>query len=253
MVSFTGSTKVGKWIGEVCGKSLKKVSLELGGKNPLVVCDDADLDEAVKWVCLSAFSNAGQRCAAGSRIIVFDTVYDAFRDKLVTAAKALKVGPTDDDDFGPVINERQIATMLAAIEKAKGEGRAGLDRRRAAYRPGACQGVLSRADRHRERRAWRRHLATRAVRPDRLPLSRRRLRRGAVALANDSPYGLTACIHTRSVDRGIDFAHKIRSGVAVINAGTFGSEPHMPFGGFAPVRATARASPARRPSTSIAS
>ena len=181
VVSFTGSTKVGKWIGEVCGKSLKKVSLELGGKNPLIVCDDADLDEAVKWVCLSAFSNAGQRCAAGSRIIVFDTVYDTFRDKLVTAAKALKVGPNDGDDFGPVINERQIATMLAAIDKAKGEGAQRLDRRRAAYRPGACQGVLSRADRHRECRAWRRHLATRAVRPDRLPLSRRRLRPGGRA------------------------------------------------------------------------
>ena len=89
------------------------------------MCDDADLDEAVKWVCLSAFSNAGQRCAAGSRIIVFDTVYDAFRDKLVAAAKALKVGPNDGDDFGPVINERQLATMLAAVDKRQGRGRAG--------------------------------------------------------------------------------------------------------------------------------
>ena len=135
------------------------MSLELGGKNPLVVCDDADLDEAVKWVCLSAFSNAGQRCAAGSRIIVFDTVYDAFRDKLVAAAKTLKVGPNDGDDFGPVINERQITTMLAAIDKARREGARVLDGGERLTDPGTCQGLLSRPDRHRECVARGRHLA----------------------------------------------------------------------------------------------
>lgn len=80
VVSFTGSTAVGRWIGEECGRTLKKVSLELGGKNPLIVCDDADLDQAAKWTCLSAFSNAGQRCAAGSRIIVFASVYELFEN-----------------------------------------------------------------------------------------------------------------------------------------------------------------------------
>ena len=164
VVSFTGSTKVGKWIGEVCGKTLKKVSLELGGKNPLIVCDDADLDEAVKWVCLSAFSNAGQRCAAGSRIIVFEKVYDAFRDKLIAAAKALKVGPNDGDDFGPVINERQITTMLAAIDKAKTEGARVLTGGERLTDAAPCQGLLSRADRHRECVARGRYLAPRAVR-----------------------------------------------------------------------------------------
>jgi alpha-ketoglutaric semialdehyde dehydrogenase len=230
VVSFTGSTKVGKWIGEACGKTLKKVSLELGGKNPLIVCDDADLDEAVEWVCLSAFSNAGQRCAAGSRIIVFVSVYDAFRDKLVAAAKALKVGPNDDDDFGPVINERQITTMLAAIDKAKKEGARVLTGGERLIDAGHAKGF---------------YLAPTVIEnasPD-ADISRHELfgpiaclyraadYEEAVALANDSPYGLTACIHTTSVDRGIDFAHKVRSGVAVINAGTFGSEPHIPFGG----------------------
>lgn len=230
VISFTGSTKVGRWIGEECGKTLKKVSLELGGKNPFVVCDDADLDEAIKWTCLSAFSNAGQRCAAGSRIIVFDSVYDTFRDKLAAAAKALKVGPTDSDDFGPVINERQLATMLAAIEKAVGEGARVLVGGQRLTDPGHAKGC---------------YLAATVIEnasPD-ADISRHELfgpiaclyrvsgYEEALRLANDSPYGLTACIHTRSVDRGIDFAHKIRSGVAVINAGTFGSEPHMPFGG----------------------
>jgi aldehyde dehydrogenase (NAD+) len=107
VVSFTGSTAVGRQIAVTCGRRLAKVSLELGGKNPLVVCDDADLDNAVKWVLLSAYSNAGQRCAAGSRIIVFEAVYERFREMLVEATKKLSVGPEDKDDFGPVINEEQ--------------------------------------------------------------------------------------------------------------------------------------------------
>ncbi len=123
----------------MCGRTLKKVSLELGGKNPLIVCDDADLDEAVKWASLSAFTNAGQRCAAGSRIIVFDEVYDAFRDRLVEAAKTLKVGRPTTDDFGPVINERQLTNMLAAIETARKERRARAGRRASTDRPRACQ------------------------------------------------------------------------------------------------------------------
>jgi acyl-CoA reductase-like NAD-dependent aldehyde dehydrogenase len=230
VVSFTGSTKVGKWIGEVCGKALKKVSLELGGKNPLVVCDDADLNDAVKWVCLSAFSNAGQRCAAGSRIIVFDKIYEVFRDKLVAATKALKVGPTDNDNFGPVINERQLQNMLSAIEKAVKDGARVLtggerltdsEHAKGYYLPPT---VIENANPNAD---ISRHELFGPI----ASLYRVRDYDEAIQLANDSPYGLTACIHTRSVDRGIDFAHKVKSGVAVINAGTFGSEPHMPFGG----------------------
>ena len=230
VVSFTGSTKVGKWIGEVCGKTLKKVSLELGGKNPLIVCDDADLDEAVKWVCLSAFSNAGQRCAAGSRIIVFDKVYDAFRDKLIAAGKALKVGPNDGDDFGPVINERQITAMLAAIDKAKKEGARVLTGGERLTDPAHAKGFYL-APTVIENASPEADISRHELFGPIACLYRVRDYDEAVTLANDSPYGLTACIHTTSVDRGIDFAHKVRSGVAVINAGTFGSEPHMPFGG----------------------
>jgi aldehyde dehydrogenase (NAD+) len=230
VVSFTGSTKVGKWIGEVCGKMLKKVSLELGGKNPLVVCDDADLDEAVKWVCLSAFSNAGQRCAAGSRIIVFDKVYEPFRGSLIAATKALKVGATDDDNLGPVINERHLQNMLAAIEKAVKDGARLLT------------GGKQLTDAEHAKGYYFAPTVIENARPN-ADISRLELfgpiaalyrvsdYYEAIQLANDSPYGLTACIHTRSVDRGIDFAHKVKSGVVVINAGTFGSEPHMPFGG----------------------
>jgi alpha-ketoglutaric semialdehyde dehydrogenase len=230
VVSFTGSTAVGRWIGEVCGRTLKKVSLELGGKNPLVVCDDADLDEAVKWTCLSAFSNAGQRCAAGSRIIVFDSIYEDFRDRLVAAANALKVGPSDTDDFGPVINERQLTRMLATVETAETEGArvltggerlAGPEHAKGCYiGPTIMENVA--ADAEISRCELFGPIAC---------LYRVQGYEEALALADDTPYGLTACIHTSSVDRGIDFAHKVRSGVAVVNAGTYGSEPHMPFGG----------------------
>ena len=99
VVSFTGSTPVGRRLASIAGQRLAKISLELGGKNPLVVCDDADLENAANWVLLSAFSNAGQRCAAASRIIIFDSIYDKFRDMLLDGTRKLTLGPADDDDL----------------------------------------------------------------------------------------------------------------------------------------------------------
>ena len=122
VISFTGSAEVGRQIASIGGERLAKVSLELGGKNPLIVCDDADLDNAAKWILLSAFSNAGQRCASGSRIIMFDAIYDRLRDMVVEGTNKLKVGPSDDDDFGPVINEEQLNNMLAAVDEARQRG-----------------------------------------------------------------------------------------------------------------------------------
>src|SRR5262249_39700737 len=116
------STAVGRMIARVAGERLAKVCLELGGKNPLVVCDDADVEKAADAAVLSAFSNAGQRCAAGSRLVVFDAGYDPFRELLVERANDQKVGPGDEHDFGPVINERQLEGMLASVERAKAAG-----------------------------------------------------------------------------------------------------------------------------------
>jgi len=115
VVSFTGSSEVGRLIARVVGERLGKVCLELGGKNPFIVCDDADLDRAAHWALQSAFSNAGQRCAAGSRIIVFDAVYEQFREKLLSKVRALKVGCADEDDFGPVINEALLGEEALAL------------------------------------------------------------------------------------------------------------------------------------------
>src|SRR5215217_780461 len=124
IVSFTGSCEVGRWIAETAGRRLAKTCLELGGKNPLIVCDDADLQNAVNWTIGSAFSNAGQRCAAGSRILVFDAVYDRFKSMLVEATQTLTVGTADADYLGPVINEEQMTNMLASVERAKAAGAA---------------------------------------------------------------------------------------------------------------------------------
>ena len=108
VVSFTGSTAVGRMIARVAGERLAKVCLELGGKNPLIVCDDADLERAAEAAALSAFTNAGQRCAAGSRLLVFDAVYDEFVALLLERTGASGSAPATTHDFGPVINERQL-------------------------------------------------------------------------------------------------------------------------------------------------
>ena len=230
VVSFTGSSAVGRQIARVAGERLARVSLELGGKNPLVVCDDADLGNAAKWVLLSAFSNAGQRCAAGSRIIVFDEVYDRFRDLLVERTKKLKVGPGDDDDFGPVINAEQLTNMLAFVERAEEKGAVILTGGCRLSDPAHAQGfymaptIIENVGPHDE-------ISTAELFGPITCLYRVKHFAEALSLANDSPYGLTACIHTRSLHRAIEFTQKVHSGVAVVNAGTYGSEPHMPFGG----------------------
>lgn len=231
VISFTGSTTVGRWIAEVAGRRLARVSLELGGKNPFVVCDDADLDAAVHWASLSAFSNAGQRCAAGSRILIFDSVYDAFVAKLVARARSLKLGTDPGCDLGPVLNARQQSSILAAIGRAADAGGRVLcggkapdapDLRNGYYiEPTLIDGLPEDAE-----------LCSLEIFGPVATVQRVRDLQHALQVANASEYGLTAAIHTRSVDRAMWFAQRARAGVVNINIGTYGSEPHMPFGGF---------------------
>ena len=230
VVSFTGSTAVGRSIHQAAGQRLAKIFLEMGGKNPFIVCDDADLEQALRWALLSAFSNAGQRCASASRIIVFESVYEQFRDEFVRRALALKVGSGDGDDLGPVINARQLETMLGAVASAEQAGARIL-----------CGGKRLAGP------AWEGgYFLAPTVIEDADPdagisrvelfgpitcLYRAQDFAHAMALANDCDYGLTACIHTSSVHRAQAFVAGIQAGVASVNAGTYGSEPHMPFGG----------------------
>lgn len=230
VISFTGSTAVGRHIQRVAGERLAKVSLELGGKNPFVVCDDADLENAAKWALLSAFSNAGQRCASGSRIIVFDAVYNQFRDMVVRGAKHLKVGSTDDDDLGPVINEEQLNRMLGAVEGARQQGAVILTGGYRLTDPQYHNGFYM-APTMIENVGPHDDISTAELFGPIACLYRVKDFAEALALANDSLYGLTACIHTRNLHRAIQFTQKVQAGVAIVNAGTYGSEPHMPFGG----------------------
>jgi aldehyde dehydrogenase (NAD+) len=230
VVSFTGSSDVGRYIARTVGDRLGKVCLELGGKNPLIVCADADLARAVDAAALSAFSNAGQRCAAGSRIIVFSEVYDRFREMLVARAKSLRVGPGDADDFGPVINEEQLLNMLAAVARARDEGAAvltgGVRLTGTSYDGGFYMGptIVEGAS------------TDSAISQTELfgPITclyRVNNFEEALTLADATRFGLTAAIHTKDINRAMSFLGAIRSGVAVVNGGTYGSEPHMPFGG----------------------
>ncbi|MGE5691050.1 MAG: aldehyde dehydrogenase family protein, partial [Pseudomonadota bacterium] len=190
------------------------------------VCDDADLDAAVRWSVASAFSNAGQRCAAASRLVVFDGVHDAFRARLVEATRALTVGPRDDDFLGPVITERSLERILGAIARATAAGatvlcggeRLGTGGWHLA--PTVLEGVARDAE-----------LSCEELFGPVTALYRVRDLDEAIEVVNDTPYGLTAAIHTASVHRAMRFAEEAQAGVVVVNGGTHGSEPHMGFGG----------------------
>jgi len=230
LISFTGSTKVGRWIAEVAGRRLARVSLELGGKNPFIVCDDADLEQAVFWASLSGFSNAGQRCASGSRIFVFENIYNEFLQRFVEKVKRLKLGVSQGDDLGPVINKNQQNNILEAIARASADG--GIihcggnvpsdpNLKNGYYiNPTIIDGLNSDHD-----------VACRELFGPVVTVHPVKNIEDAVRLSNNLDYGLTAAIHTRNVDRAVWFAQRIKAGVANINLGTFGSEPHMPFGG----------------------
>jgi len=219
LVSFTGSAGTGRVVAEAAGRRLAKACLEMGGKNALVVCDDADLGRAVEWILVSAFSNAGQRCAAASRVVAFDGIYEELRTRLLARIDAL-------DHPGPVISEASMERILTAVGRARDEGAVVL-------RGGERVGTVG----------W--HVAPTLVEGASAdaPLSCEELfgpvaalyRVGgldeALTLVNASPYGLTAAIHTASVHRAMRFAEQVEAGVVVVNAGTHGREPHMGFGG----------------------
>ncbi len=219
LVSFTGSAATGRWIAETAGRRLAKTCLELGGKNALVVCDDADLDNAVRWAVQSSFSNAGQRCAAASRIVAFDAVYDEFRVRFLEAAGEFA-------DTGPVISEASLERILETLARARESGAT----------------VLTGGERLPRDGWWLAPTVVEGVAPDAeisctelfgpvTVLYRVADLAEALAVVNDSPYGLTAAVHTGSLHRAMRFAEQAETGVVVVNGGTHGSEPHMGFGG----------------------
>jgi acyl-CoA reductase-like NAD-dependent aldehyde dehydrogenase len=230
LVSFTGSTATGKLIQRtVSGRDvLAKVCLELGGKNPLVVCDDADLKVAAEHAVASAFIDAGQRCAAGSRLIAFDAVYDAFRDALVARTKAVKVGSGPQDDCGPVISRQSLDRLLLAVDGAVRRGARVLTGGHAidALAPGYYMAptVLENVPHDDE-------ISQHELFGPITCLYRAAGFDAAVAMANSTAFGLTGAIHTFNSNRIEQFVARYRAGLVSINGPTYGAGPHMPFGG----------------------
>jgi acyl-CoA reductase-like NAD-dependent aldehyde dehydrogenase len=230
LVSFTGSVPTGKRIQQtVSGRSvLAKVCLELGGKNPLVVCDDADVTKAAEHAVASAFIDAGQRCAAGSRILVFDSVYDAFRDAMLARTATMKVGSGPDDDCGPVISKASLDRLLQAIEAAVARGARVLagGQAVASLAPGHYMAptVLDNVS-HDDPISQEEQFGPLTC------LYRVRNFEEAVQLANATRFGLTGAIHTNNPNRIEQFIARYRGGLVSINGPTYGAGPHMPFGG----------------------
>ena len=231
LISFTGSSSVGRSIARDAGSRLARVSLELGGKNPFVVCDDANIKEAVKWASLSSFSNAGQRCSSGSRLLVQENVYDEFMKNFIEHIEQLKLGVDEGCDLGPVVSQRQCENILRAIDVAKLEGgeilvggrRANDKKLSAGYyiEPTLIEGL-----------SHNQSLPNTEIFGPVATIHKFKTMEEALIMADATPYGLTASIHTTNIDRGMWFAQRVRVGAANINLATFGSEPHMPFGGF---------------------
>ena len=230
VVSFTGSTATGKLIQKVVSERtvLAKVCLELGGKNPFIVCDDADLDAAAELATASAFIDAGQRCASGSRIIVFDRVYDAFRAKFLDRVAKVKVGSGAEDDCGPLISRANLDRLLTQVKGAVTRGASVIAGGGAvtALAPGYYMQptVLENASPSDE-------VSQLELFGPVTCLYRVSGFAEAVELANGTHYGLTGAIHTASLHRAQEFITRYQGGLVSVNGATYGSGPHMPFGG----------------------
>jgi alpha-ketoglutaric semialdehyde dehydrogenase len=232
VITFTGSRETGILVTKNAADELKHVHLELGGKNGIIVMDDADLDLAVEGIVWSAFGTTGQRCTAASRVIVHDAVYDALAKRLVERAEGMRIGPgwEPDTDLGPVINE-------AAIEKIDSYSRIGEDEGASLLTGGerATDGELAKgfyyrptifADVDRDMR-----IAQEEIFGPTTALIRVRDFDEALAVANGIEYGLSSSIFTRDVNRAFRAMRDLEAGITYINAGTTGAEVHLPFGG----------------------
>ncbi|MBI4698952.1 MAG: aldehyde dehydrogenase family protein, partial [Nitrospirae bacterium] len=231
LISFTGSTNVGKMIAEECGRQLKRCSLELGGKNGLIVMNDADLDSASKAVASGAFSTAGQRCASTSRVFVHEAVYDEFLKKLLAETGKMRVGKGSDADTKvcPIINKRQFASIMSYIDGAKKDGAKLLLGGRALTEGDFAKGnfieptIFTDVDINSK-------LAQEEIFGPVLAVFKISDLQDAISKINSVEYGLTASIFTANVDIAMHSLDKIEAGCCYVNAPTFGSEPHMPFG-----------------------
>jgi len=232
VVSFTGSTEVGKKVAEACAGTFKHSCLEMGGKNIIVVMEDANLDLAVDGAIWGGFGTTGQRCTASSRIAVHKDVYREFVEKYVARARALKVGNGLDPSvqMGPVINENQLKTVEEYVEIGKDEGArllCGGERLTGGdYDFGCFYTPTLFGDCKPEMRICREEIFGPVV--SIIPCAGLE---EAIEIGNGVVYGLSSSIYTRNVNRAFQAMRDMETGIFYVNAPTIGAETHLPFGG----------------------
>ncbi|HEX8708430.1 MAG TPA: aldehyde dehydrogenase family protein [Pyrinomonadaceae bacterium] len=233
LISFTGSTETGRLVASACAERNAICSLEMGGKNVIIVMEDADLDLAVEGAVWGAFGTSGQRCTASSRLVVHKKVYRQFTKKLVERAESLRVGDgaRPETDMGPVINAAAVHKIMGYIETGQREDRARL----------ACGGNRLTGGEHANGYFIEPTVFT-DVAPD-MRIAQEEIfgpvtaviptgsLAEAVEIANGVRYGLSAAIYTRDVNRAFHAMNEMYTGIFYINSSTIGAEVHLPFGG----------------------
>ncbi|MCI0341138.1 MAG: aldehyde dehydrogenase family protein, partial [Planctomycetales bacterium] len=231
-VSFTGSSEVGRRLGEACGRKLRKLSLELGGKNAQIVLEDADLDLAVEGALWGAFGTTGQRCTATSRLIVHKRVKNEMIARLSERARRLKLGDGLDEsvEVGPLVNEGQRKTVAQYVGIGREEGARLLCGGEAAsegdlakgwfYKPTIFDGVTPKM-----------RIAREEIFGPVLSVLAVESLDEAIAVHNDTDYGLSSSIYTRDVNRAFRAIEDLEAGITYVNGPTIGAEVHLPFGG----------------------
>lgn len=232
-ISFTGSTETGRGILETASRTAKRVQLEMGGHNPVIVRSDAALDAAVAAVALGAFASAGQKCTATRRVYVARDLYDDFTEKLVAKATNMRVGYGLDEgvEMGPLVNDVQLQGVLEALERAEKEGQLRCGGKRLVdepYERGSYMGPAVFTDLPHDaefacEEVFGPNVAVWPVDHD----------DEAIELANSTKYDLSAAIFTRDLDAAKSFVERIRAGIVHVNSQTAGAEVHVPFGGLA--------------------
>jgi aldehyde dehydrogenase (NAD+) len=232
VVSFTGSTEVGRIVSEAAAPSFKKVHLEMGGKNVIMIMDDANLELAVEGCVWGGFGTTGQRCTAASRVVVHEKVYRPFLDAFVARVKALCVGDGLDakTEMGPSVSDSQRRTVTQYVEIGKTEGATlacgGEALTSGAYARGFFHQATVFADVDPKMRIAKEEIFGPVVSV--IPC---RSFEQAIAIGNDVQYGLSASIYTQDVNKAFTAMRDLYTGIFYVNAPTIGAEVHLPFGG----------------------
>jgi alpha-ketoglutaric semialdehyde dehydrogenase len=232
VLSFTGSTDVGRTVSEKAAPSFKKTHLEMGGKNVIMIMDDANLDLAVDGCLWGAFGTTGQRCTAASRIVAHERIYRGFLDRFVARARALRVGDGLDPatEMGPLVSEAQLRTVMKYVDIGRQEGATlacgGHRLADAGHAAGFFHEPTVFADVAPAMRVAQEEIFGPVVSV--LPC---RSLDEAVAIANGVQYGLSASIYTQDVNRAFAAMRDVYTGIFYVNAPTIGAEVHLPFGG----------------------